>query len=263
VWPEQGFGDEIQFCRYLPLLKKVGAARITLVCKAPLKTLFDTLEGVDAVIPADLAAAAIEAHDYWTYLLSIPLHLPIEGPAIPVQLPYLHALPERRERWSSQIPDGGFRVGLVWKGNSFHHNDMHRSLPDSATLAPLWSVPGVRFISLQKGMGEDEAAKPPAGQPLTHLGAALVDFADTAAVIEQLDLVICVDTAVAHLAGALAKLCWVLLSAHRSDWRWLHGSNETPWYPRAVRLFRQTPGSGWNPVITEVKNALIAYNAEP
>ena len=110
VWPEQGFGDEIQFCRYLPLLKKAGAARITLVCKAPLKTLFDTLEGVDSVIPADLAAADIEAHDYWTYLLSIPLHLPIERLSIPVQLPYLHTLPERRKRWSSQIHDGGFRV---------------------------------------------------------------------------------------------------------------------------------------------------------
>ena len=111
--------------------------------------------------------------------------------------------------------------------------------PSLDVLAPLGSVADVHFISLQKGAGEDEAMQPPAGMKLTHVGSLLADFADTAAVVANLDLVICVDTAVAHLAGALGKPCWVLLPDYKTDWRWLTERTDSPWYP-TMRLFRQT-----------------------
>jgi hypothetical protein len=153
------------------------------------------------------------------------------------------------------IPRDGLRVGLVWQGNHRNPNDTDRSLPNLAVLAPLWSVPGVRFVSLQKGPAEVEARKPPDGQPLVHLGSDIGDFADAAAILHQLDLLICVDTAFAHLAGALAKPCWVLLPAHKTDWRWLQGRADSPWYP-TMRLFRQRERGEWKPVIGEVAEVL-------
>jgi ADP-heptose:LPS heptosyltransferase len=146
---------------------------------------------------------------------------------------------------------------LVWKGNARHLNDARRSL-ELRQLAPLWSVPNVRFISLQKERDEAQALRPPPGQPLLALGHAFTDLADTAAVIAQLDLVITVDTAVAHLAGALARPCWVLLPHQRCDWRWLREREDSPWYPGVMRLFRQSRGGGWIPVIKHVENALRA-----
>jgi len=263
IWPEQGYGDEIQFCRYLPLLKRQGAARITLVCKPPLKALMETVEGADAVLSSDDVAEAVAPHDYWTYPLSIPLHCKTTVETIPARLPYLRAPREHAVRWSSRLPSDGFRVGLVWKGSDIHKSDSYRSLPDLATLAPLWTVPGVRFISLQKGRGEDEALHPPAGQALLHLGAGIADFADTAAIMKQLDLVISIDTAAAHLAGALAKPCWVLLPAYRCDWRWLQAREDSPWYPGVMRLFRQAPGGDWSGVVQEIKRALMKEAAKP
>jgi tetratricopeptide (TPR) repeat protein len=257
VWPEQGLGDEIQFCRYLPLLKRQGAARITLVCKAPLKPLMETLEGVDKVIALGAPDTVVNVHDYWIYPLSIPLRCKTTLATIPARLPYLRAPPDRVTRWSARLPRDGFRVGLVWKGSPTHSNDGNRSLPGLAALAPLWSVPGVRFVSLQKGQGEDEARTPPAGQPLMDLGAEIDDFADTAAIVEQLDLVISVDTSVAHVAGALARPSWVLLPAAKVDWRWLRSRTDSPWYPGAMRLFRQREGDDWAALIMEVRRALV------
>jgi len=123
-------------------------------------------------------------------------------------------------------------------------------------LAPLGAVAGVNFISLQKGAGEDEAAQPPSGLPLINLGPQLEDFADTAAVVESLDLVICVDTAIAHLTGALGKPCWVLLPAYKTDWRWLTDRTDSPWYPGIMRLFRQSTMGDWTTVIAEVVTSL-------
>jgi Flp pilus assembly protein TadD len=263
VWPEQGLGDEIQFCRYLPLLKQQGAKRITLICKTPLKDLMTTLEGVDMVLAVDEAGSAVAAHDFWTYPLSIPLHCRTDATNIPARLPYLHALPDRLAKWSERLPRDGLRVGVVWKGNKFHSNDSYRSLPNLTTLALLWTVPGVRFISLQKGQDEDQAQNPPVGQPLLHVGTDLADFADTAAVIAQLDLIICVDTAVAHLAGALGKTCWVLLPAYRPDWRWLNGCDDSPWYPQVMRLFHQPRTEDWTVVIQDLKNALAEIAVKP
>jgi len=260
VWLEQGFGDAIQFCRYVPLLKEQGAARITVVCRRSLKTLMETLSGVDAVLAAEESEAAIEAHDYWTLSLSLPLHCQTRPENIPARIPYLSAPSERLAQWSRRLPRDRFTVGLVWRGNARHHNDLHRSLPALSTLAPLWTIPGVSFISLQKGGGEDGVGgDSPARMPLLHLGSEISDFSDTAAIIEHLDLVISVDTAVAHLAGALAKACWVLLPAYRTDWRWLQDRDDSPWYPDIMRLFRQQDGQDWAAVVADIRHALAEH----
>ena len=258
IGPEAGYGDMIQFARYAPLLKARGAARITLLCPPALKPLLLTLQGVDAVLAWDEAMPA-EGWDCWTPLLSIPLHCGTRLDSIPAELPYLQALPERRTHWRTRLPTEGLRVGLVWKGNPRFENDIDRSLSGLEVLLPLGEVVGVQFISLQKGEGEDQARHPPAGLPLLHLGSEIEDFADTAAIVAGLDLVICVDTAVAHLAGALGRPCWVLLPHYKTDWRWLEGRSDSPWYPGLLRLFRQGPGQDWVPVVAEVRAALSRW----
>jgi tetratricopeptide (TPR) repeat protein len=262
ILPEQGFGDEIQCCRYAAVLKQRGAARITLMCKAPLKALFLGLAGIDAVFAAE-EAAAVPPHDYWTLALSIPCGLGTDQDSIPNRLPYLAAPPERVARWAPRLPAGNRRVGLAWKGSALHKNDAHRSLPNLEALAPLWRVPGLCFVSLQKGAGEDQAAAPPPGQPLLNLGPELRDFADTAAVLTALDLVICVDTAIAHLAGALNRPCWVLLPACGTDWRWQLERADSPWYPGALRLFRQPAEGGWAALVEAVAQELGRWSRNP
>jgi tetratricopeptide (TPR) repeat protein len=258
IWPEQGFGDEIQFARYIPMLKKRGVSRLTLVCTSPLKSLLKKLDGVDTVV-SESEAASLPIHDYWVFSMSLPLHFATTVETIPAKLPYLSVLPERLEPWRGRLPADGLKVGLVWKGSVGHKNDVNRSLPGLSTLAPLWSVPSVTFVSLQKEQGENEAATAPAGQPILHLGSEILDFADTACIIAQLDLIICVDTAIAHLAGALRKPCWVLLPARGTDWRWLRERGDTPWYPSVMRLFRQTKPDDWSDSIGEVAQALETW----
>ncbi len=252
---EAGFGDVIQFCRYAEVLKEQGAVSITLLCHPPLKKLLSTLSGVDSIISFDEPLPSL-GRDFWTPLLSIPRLCNTSLDSIPAKLPYLHVSADRIEKWKPLVPQNGLRVGLVWRGSVQFENDADRSLPSLALLAPLWSVKNITFISLQKGAGENEV--PPDGLPLTSLGAQLTDFADTAAVISCLDLVICIDTAVAHLAGALGKPCWVLLPDYKTDWRWLTERCDSPWYPEVMRLFRQSTMGDWTPVITDVINALEA-----
>ncbi|MGH8783137.1 tetratricopeptide repeat protein [Paraburkholderia sp.] len=256
IWPEQGNGDYIQFARYVPLLKARGAARITLICPAPLKPLFATLDGVDeiATVPS-----AVAPHDYWSFLMSLPLHCGTTVDTIPAQRPYLRVLPERLGRWRNRLPARGpqhrLRVGLVWRGFAGHQHDGVRSLPGLATLAPLWWVPGATFVSLQKDESPNEVMLAGTHLPLVRLGPDIADFADTAAIVSELDLVVCVDTAVAHLAGALGKPCWVMLSKHWTDWRWLRDRDDSPWYPN-VRLFRQTRHGDWRDVVERIAIAL-------
>lgn len=257
VLSEQGHGDDIQFCRYVAELKQRGARWITLVCKATLKPLFAGLADADAVLSTQ-EAQSIDAHDYWTFLHSCPLRCGTAPDQIPARLPYLQAPSDRLVSWAFRLPVG-LRVGLVWKGNPGHPNDARRSLPGLSTLAPLWRVPGLTFISLQKGQGEAEAAAPPPGQPLVNLGPAIADFADTAAIVSLLDLVISVDTAVAHLAGALNTPCWVLLPHQGVDWRWQLGRNDSPWYPGALRLFRQTADGDWSGTLEAVAQVLEGW----
>ena len=255
---EAGHGDVIQFCRYAAVLKTQGAASITMLCHPALKTLFAELEAVDSVISFDEQIPAT-GWDFWTPLLSVPYYCKTRIDSIPAKIPYLQAPTNRVEKWAALLPQDGLRVGLVWKGSTQFENDADRSLPSLDVLAPLWTVADVNFISLQKGAGEDEAAQPPKGLPLLNLGYQLEDFADTAAVVTSLDLVICVDTAIAHLAGALGKPCWVLLPEYKTDWRWLTERTDSPWYPVNMRLFRQPAMGNWATVIAEVVIALKQF----
>jgi Flp pilus assembly protein TadD len=252
---EAGLGDMIQFCRYTAVLKAQGAASITLICHPPLKSLFETLEGVGKVISFDDQVPTSD-WDFWTPLLSIPYYCKTRLDSIPTKIPYLQASTNRIEKWATFIPKEGLRVGLVWKGNPLFENDADRSLPSLDVLAPLGTVAGVSFISLQKGAGEDEAAQPPNGLSLINMGPRLADFADTAAVVMSLDLVISVDTAIAHLTGALGKPCWLLLPEYKTDWRWLIECTDSPWYPGIMRLFRQPAMGDWVSVVAEIVNAL-------
>lgn len=254
---EAGHGDMIQFCRYAPLLKARGATHVGVLCHPALQTLFGTLDGVDEAIALNTESEP-RHWDCWTPPMSLPYLFGTRLDSIPAALPYLSATPEKLHRWASELPpvDDALRVGLVWKGNPRFENDAERSLPSLDLLAPLGDIPGVRYVSLQKGAGEDEAKLPPAPLALTELGSRLTDFADTAAIVSQLDLVISVDSAVAHLAGALGKRCWVLLPDYLTDWRWLAEREDSPWYPGVVRLFRQGRGGGWPPVIGRLKAAL-------
>ncbi len=255
---EAGHGDMIQFCRYLPLLRTQGAARLGLVCHPGLETLFATLPGVDTVFSV---ADDVPAHgwDYWSPPMSLPHYCGTRLDNIPAQIPYLAAEAQRLAAWQATLPGGKLRVGLVWKGNPLFENDAERSLPSLNVLSPLATVDGVCFVSLQKGEGETEALHPPPGLPLKVPERPLQDFADTAALVSCLDLVISVDTAVAHLAGALGKPCWVLLPDYKTDWRWLTGRSDSPWYPGVLRLFRQPAGGGWEPVVANLVSALQTW----
>lgn len=262
---EAGHGDMVQFCRYAAVLKSQYAVFIGLICHPALKKLFDSLEGVDSVFSFAEPLPA-SGWDYWTPPFSIPFYCQTRLDSMPAKLPYLRADREKIEDWSSRLVTdsgpSGLRIGLVWKGNPLFENDQDRSLPHLETLAPLGEITGIRFFSLQKGAGEEEAAHPPIGLPIVNLGPELFDFADTAAVIEHLDLVISVDTAVAHIAGAMSKPCWVLLPDYKTDWRWLTERSDSPWYPGVLRLFRQPRMGDWATVVTEVRTALQALVAK-
>ncbi len=260
LWPEQGFGDYIQFIRYATLLRSAGVRKITLFCPDPLKALLETVDDVDEIITE---SCELKKYDFWSCPMSLPLHFGTTEESIPITIPYVHALPERLSKWSSRLSSQTFKVGLVWKGNAQHTNDSNRSIPSLVALAPFWTVPDVTFYSLQKWQGEEEAAShSDVNQKIEHFGSDIGDFGDTAAIIQHLDLVICVDTAIAHLAGAMGKNCWVLLPAGGTDWRWLQNRCDSPWYPSGMRLFRQTKKGDWSQVILEVTRELstIAVN---
>ena len=223
IWPEQGFGDQIQFARFAPLLRDQGA-RVTLVAPPELTALFSTL-GVEVVEQS--AETTFPQPDYWTLPLSIPGKLGMRPETIPGAR-YLTAPEDRRRKWADYAPKGA--VGIVWKGRGTHSNDANRSLPTKGALAPLGSL----------------------GRPIVDLTEPLGDFADVAAVIEQLDVLVTVDTALAHLAGALGRPAFLLLPFYRADWRWMQCKSETPWY-HSIKLVRQAQPGTWS---TEVRTIL-------
>ncbi|GAB2179910.1 tetratricopeptide repeat protein [Denitratisoma sp. agr-D3] len=256
---EAGHGDMIQLCRYAALVKARGARQVSVLCHPGLVSLFARMPAVDEALAVDAPFPA-SGWDFWAPPLSLPGLFQTRLDTIPAALPYLNADPARIGHWAEVLGPRreALRVGLVWQGNPRFENDAERSLASLALLAPLADVAGIRWISLQKGRGEAEAAQPPAGWAIDEWGSRCVDFADTAALVMNLDLVIAVDTAVAHLSGALGKSCWLLLPDYQTDWRWLKEREDTPWYPGVMRLFRQPAGGGWGPVIERVKNALQA-----
>jgi tetratricopeptide (TPR) repeat protein len=251
VLAEQGIGDTLQFVRYLPMISKLGG-RVFLECQAPLKRLLGSLAGVDALMAKGEPLPKFDLH---IPLLNIPGVMGTSLASIPNQVPYLHADAIASEHWEKRISslDDGLKVGIAWAGNPDHANDRNRSMRLSQ-LAPLAAQQGVTWISLQKGVGAEQVQMEPKSLRLVDWTDDLTDFADTAALIENLDLVIAVDTSVVHLAGALNKPVWVMVP-FTPDWRWLLDRPESPWYP-SMRLFRQTKRDDWTTVVNRVAHEL-------
>ncbi len=249
---EQGYGDIIQFIRYLPMVVAKGG-KVVLEIPDDLKPLIGRIDGVTAIVRRGEALPLFDVH---CPLMSLAGAFGTTLATIPAPVPYLDAPAERLEQWRARLAGHKPpRVGLVWSGKPTHKNDRNRSIP-LTLLAPLLQTPGVTFISLQKDYRDaDQAALGAA--PLVRLDHALADFADTAAAIAALDLVIAVDTAVAHLAGAMGKPLWLLLPAI-GDWRWLQDRADSPWYPSA-RLFRQPRIGDWPSALADVKRELALF----
>jgi hypothetical protein len=235
IWAEQGLGDTLQFARYARLLARAGADVVLEVQPSLERLVRESLPDVEVIAYGQ----SIPDHDAQVPLLSLPLILGTRLGSIPADVPYLSADPERVRAWAERLgPPGGMRrVGLVWAGNREHKNDRRRSLePD--LLRPLAELPSIEWLRVQPG------ATPRPPLEMVDRTAELADFADTAALLMQLDLVITVDTSVAHLAGALGRPVWIMLP-YEPDWRWLLERTESPWYPTA-RLFRQARPGDWS-----------------
>jgi tetratricopeptide (TPR) repeat protein len=256
VYMEQGLGDSIQFIRYVALLKQAGG-EVVVECPGLLFSLFASSPGIDHVVPEGTPLPAFDCH---VPLLSLPGLFRTTLATIPAGMPYLAAEEARVQKWREQIKLApGFRIGICWQGNPYHPWDRHRSVP-LRCFAPLAALPSVQFVSLQKVFGLDQV------KPLRHrfqvaeLGGdwdpAGGEFADTAAVMKNLDLVVTVDTAVAHLAGAVGVPVWLALST-LVDWRWLLDREDSPWYP-SMRLYRQKHQGDWDPVFERMAADLKA-----
>lgn len=247
VYPVQGFGDFIQFSRYIPLLKTKGG-RIIVEVPTRLHVLFSNLEGADGIISA---AEQPGAFDVQARLLDLPGLFKTSPATIPERKD-LYLPPDLNEKWAGRLGDyKGKRVGLVWAGNPDHKNDHNRSI-DPVLIKPLLGTEGAQFFSLQ--VGRDGEAREVFDSRVIDLAPELASFTETAAVMKNLDLIISIDSAPAHLAGALDRPVWTLLP-FMPDWRWLLDRNDSPWYP-SMRLFRQDAIGDWAGVIEKVKRAL-------
>jgi tetratricopeptide (TPR) repeat protein len=259
---EQGLGDTIQFARYVPLLAANGA-KVVLEVQPELTALMARLDGAATVIAR--GAALPQQFDVHCPLGSLPLAFKTEPATVPADIPYLSADDEHLAKWSARI--GALerpRIAIAWAGNPNHLNDRNRSIA-FAKLTPLFPPPpqagegraGASFVSIQRDVRGDDAMGLAGETRVTHVGAELQNFADTAAVIALCDLVISVDTAVAHLAGAMGRPLWMLLP-FAPDWRWTLNGETSPWYPTA-RLFRQTSLGDWDGVIERLGDELRRF----
>jgi hypothetical protein len=244
---EQGLGDTLQFCRYAPYL--AARHRVVMEVQPPLVGLLQRLPFVEQVVAqGDL----LPPHDLQCPLLSLPRIFGAELQTIPAR-PYLDAEPTRVDVWRKRLePLEGLKVGLAWAGSPTLGPDRRRSLP-AGRLAALAAIPGVAFVSLQKDQANRDVV--PAELDLHDWTADLTDFHETAALVSALDLVVSVDTAVAHLAGALGRPVWLLNRFDRC-WRWLLGRDDSPWYPTLTQVTQSTPGD-WDEVLARVRAALL------
>ena len=249
VQAEQGMGDSLMLARYLPMAAaRVG--RLVLACQEPLIPLLRHMPGVAAAVPT---GSRLPQHERAIFMGSLPHRLGTQLDSIPTSDGYLAADPTRARTWAGLLP-GRQRIGLVWAGNPQLAGDAQRSM-GFEQVAPLLATTGAQFFSLQVG----ERVHDVSGRgDIVDLSSHLTDFGETAAVIANLDLVIAVDTAVAHLAAALGRPTWIMLP-RVADWRWLTRRTDSPWYA-SVRLFRQTRAEEWAPVVARVASALRRFS---
>ena len=250
VHAEQGLGDTLQFCRYLPDF----GGKVVFEAPPRLLKLLSTLPGAPPMVPA---GAALPPFDLVCPLMSIPARI---GVPIPSEVPYLAAEPDRAARWRDRLGTEGYRIGIAWQGNPGRIEDRGRSIP-LREFAPLAAIPGVRLISLQKNDGTDQLADGPIVETLgPDFDSGPDGFLDTAAAMMAVDLVVTSDTSIAHLAGALGRPVWVALRVV-PDWRWQMGRADSPWY-KTMRLFRQTERDAWGPVFAAMA-AAVQSEASP
>lgn len=253
IYAEQGLGDIIQFSRYIKFVKEAGAKKVLLGVSTPLKGILSQLEGVDVLLTPNDPPPVFDVH---CPIMSLPLAFKTRLDSIPASIPYLRSDASLVSKWATRLgPKTRPRVGLVWSGNPKNKNNHKRSmlLED----LDLLQSPDIEFFALQKQLLDIDAPHLKKRTDITPLGPELDDFKDTAAVIDLLDLVITVDTSVAHLAGAMGKPVWIML-AFPNDWRWLLDRDDSPWYPTA-RLFRQQQGQDWISLVKDVKTALTLH----
>lgn len=249
IHPEQGLGDAIQFARYIPLIKARGG-RVILECPSPLAAVLSTCSGIDEMVTEGQQPPAFDVH---LPVMSAPRVFQTTLATVPAETPYLHVDPLRQEHWHSIIAGhsaGRMKIGIAWQGNPHHQLDQFRSIA-LEQFRPISQVPGVALFSLQRGPGTEQLDRFGSQLGVIELTDRAVttpnDWADAAAIMKCLDLVITVDTATAHLAGALGVPVWILLSSS-PDWRWLTKRSDSPWYPTA-RLFRQKTLDDWETVM--------------
>jgi len=256
LYSEQGLGDVIQFARFATLLAAQGVRVIFQAHQQQLTQLMRSLHGVAAVISTQQQPPPF---DYYQALMSVPGVMGVTPETIPAPIPYLAAEPERVALWRERLGTHGFKVGIVWQGKCNTASESARSA-SLACFAPLANIEGVRLISLQKQIAGAQPDPLTAQLRIETCGPDFDQgphaFLDTAAVMENLDLVITIDTSVAHLAGALGRPVWIALK-HVPDWRWTMAGAQSPWYPTA-RLFRQRHRDDWSPVFAEIAEALRA-----
>jgi Flp pilus assembly protein TadD len=251
LYTEQGLGDCIMFLRYAPVVSARGASVVVGVLP-PVKVLAAEMSGIQAVIPGD----PLPSFDLQAPLLSLPRLLKTRADSVPANIPYLHARADRIERWRERVPRAKkLTVGVVWAGGRDFMGDRNRSIA-LKQFDLLFDVPDIDFVCLQRDLREGDAERMDGRSNIRYFGLDLGDFADTAAIISMLDLVISVDTSVAHLVGAMGKPLWILLP-HSPDFRWMLERADNPWYPTA-RLFRQPKIGDWESVLVNVKAALTA-----
>lgn len=249
IYAEQGFGDTLQFVRYVPLVAARGG-EVVLETQPQLHRLLSRTCGVSQVISR---GEALPEFTWQCPLLSLPLVFGTELATIPAEVPYVYPDPAQAEAWRHRLEGNTRRIGLVWGGNPGMQRNRLRSIP-LELLIPLMKMPGTTFYSLQLGPGSEQVKRLPPDVRLIDLAAELKDFADTAAIIANLDLVISIDSSVAHLAGALGQPVWVMLNKG-CDWRWFLEREDSPWYPTA-RLFRQPTVGGWQEVVNRIEQEL-------
>jgi len=250
---EQGFGDAIQFVRYLGRIPRDGGS-LLLECHQRLVPLFERLGSIDQLV---VRGAALPGFDCHIPQMSLPRILRTTVDTVPATVPYLSVEDSLVEAWRRRIGQAKARnVGLVWGGNPDYRFERRRGLP-LAKLAPLASVGGVALFSLQRGPQAAELESLPSGFRVENIEAADNQITDTAAILANLDLVVTVDTMVAHLAGAMARPVWTLLP-YSPDWRWMQDREDSPWYP-TMRLFRQPRPGDWDSVIERVAAELADF----